>query len=89
MSPYNTYLNKGLPPAPICSPSLKSMIAALDPSNTQYLYFVAKDDGSGTHAFAKTNDEQNANIAKYSNAMPAECRCARHDARRSTATKPR
>jgi len=71
MSPFNTYLNKGLPPAPICSPSLKSMIAAFSPSNTQYLYFVAKDDGSGTHAFAKTNDEQNANIAKYSNAMPA------------------
>lgn len=91
-NPYNTYKNKGLPPGPICSPSLKSMIAAFAPSNTQYLYFVAKDDSSGTHAFAKTNDEQNANIAKYSSNQkpmntPASAPAAMPAA--PTATKPR
>jgi UPF0755 protein len=69
-SPYNTYPNpsnpKGaLPPTPICSPSLKSLQAALNPSDTKYLFFVAKNDGSGTHAFAVTNDEQEANKRKY------------------------
>jgi UPF0755 protein len=69
-SPYNTYPNQqnrngGLPPGPICNPSLKSLIAALSPSKTEYLFFVAKNDGSGTHAFAKTNDEQEANKRKY------------------------
>lgn len=69
-SPYNTYPNKSnktgaLPPTPICSPSLKSIIAALNPSSTDYLFFVAKNDGSGTHAFAKTDAEQEANKRKY------------------------
>jgi UPF0755 protein len=69
-SPYNTYPNPqnktgALPPGPICSPSLKSLIAALSPNKTDYLFFVAKNDGSGTHAFAKTNDEQEANKRKY------------------------
>jgi UPF0755 protein len=69
-SPYNTYPNAqnrtgALPPGPICTPSLKSIIAALNPSKTDYLFFVAKNDGSGTHAFAKTNDEQEANKRKY------------------------
>lgn len=69
-SPYNTYPNPGnpkgaLPPTPICSPSLKSLQAALNPSDTKYLFFVAKNDGTGTHAFAVTNDEQEANKRKY------------------------
>lgn len=69
-SPYNTYLNasnKGgsFPPTPICSPSLKSMQAALSPSSTDYLFFVAKNDGSGTHAFARSNQEQEDNKRKY------------------------
>jgi UPF0755 protein len=69
-SPYNTYPNPqnktgALPPGPICTPSLKSLIAALNPNKTDYLFFVAKNDGSGTHAFAKTNDEQEANKRKY------------------------
>lgn len=67
---YNTYPNPSnktgaLPPTPICSPSLKSIIAALTPSSTDYLFFVAKNDGSGTHAFAKTDAEQEANKRKY------------------------
>lgn len=69
-SPYNTYPNpsnpKGaLPPTPICSPSLKSLQAALNPSSTDYLFFVAKNDDTGTHAFAKTNQEQEDNKRKY------------------------
>lgn len=64
-SDYNTYKHPGLPPGPICNPSAKSIDAVLNPANTQYLYFVAKNDGSGTHAFAQTYDEQQANIAKY------------------------
>ncbi len=51
-SPYNTYTNKGLPPGPICSPGLASIKAALYPSKEQYLYFVARTDGS--HVFSKT-----------------------------------
>ncbi|MGI8855552.1 MAG: endolytic transglycosylase MltG [Thermomicrobiales bacterium] len=69
-SPYNTYPNAGnpkgvLPPTPICSPSLKSLQAALTPSDTKFLFFVAKNDGTDTHAFAATNDEQEANKRKY------------------------
>ncbi len=63
--PYNTYKIEGVTPTPICSPSLKSIRAAYAPTSTDFLFFVAKGDGSGTHAFARTNDEQNANIAKY------------------------
>ncbi len=67
---YNTYPNTenkggGLPPTPICNPSLKSLEAALNPSNNEFLFFVAKNDGSGTHAFAKTNQEQENNKRKY------------------------
>lgn len=45
-SPYNTYLNKGLPPGPICSPGLASIEAALNPAEVDYLYYVATGDGS-------------------------------------------
>lgn len=63
---YNTYTSKGLPPGPICSPALASIDAALNPNTgTGYLYFVAKGDGSGTTAFAKTLAQHNANVAKY------------------------
>ena len=62
-SRYNTYLQPGLPPGPICNPSLKSIQAALNPAQTDYLYFVAK--GDGTHAFARTYDEHLENIKKY------------------------
>lgn len=60
---YNTYLNTGLPPGPICNPSLASIEAALFPDQTDFLFFVAT--GDGTHAFARTFDEHQANIEKY------------------------
>lgn len=54
-SPFNTYLNKGLPPAPICSPGLKSIEAALDPAGIDYIYYVATGDGS--HFFTADYDK--------------------------------
>jgi len=54
-SPYNTYLKKGLPPSAICSPGKKSLLAALNPAKTDYLFFVAKKDGS--HIFSKTFED--------------------------------
>ncbi len=62
-SPYNTYKHLGLPAGPICNPGLASLNAALHPTKTDYYYFMAKPDGS--HAFAKTLAEHNANVLKY------------------------
>ena len=62
-SPYNTYRYKGLPPGPISSPGLKSIIAALYPANTSNLYFVSRRDGS--HQFSSTLNEHNQAVEKY------------------------
>jgi UPF0755 protein len=61
--PYNTFLYSGLPPGPICSPSLASLDAVAHPADTDYLYFYAKGDGS--HAFATTYEEHLQNQALY------------------------
>jgi len=66
-SPYNTYLHAGLPPTPIANPGLAALQAAAKPEATDYLFFVAKGDGTGDHAFAKTIEEQEANRVKYGN----------------------
>lgn len=63
-SPYNSYLNKGLPPGPIASPSLESIEAALAPEASDYLFYVTKKDGSSGHLFAKTYKQHQQNIAK-------------------------
>lgn len=63
-SPYNTYLNGGLPPGPIASPGLASIKAALYPETTEYLFYVTKKDGTGEHYFAKTYSEHLRNIQK-------------------------
>ena len=62
-SPFNTFLNPGLPPSPICSPGLASIQAVLTPADTDYLFFHAKGDGS--HAFAQTFEEHLENRSKY------------------------
>lgn len=60
VSPYNTYLNSGLPPGPICSPSVKSILGAESPAQHAYLYYVATPQGY--HLFASTLQQHNANI---------------------------
>lgn len=63
-SPYNTYKYPGLPPGPIAAPGKQAIMAVLYPAETDYLYYVAKNDGSGEHYFAKTFDQHQANIRK-------------------------
>ena len=64
-SPYNTYRHPGLPPGPICMPSIAAIDAVLDYENHDYLYFCAKDDLSGSHAFARSLAEHNRNAQAY------------------------
>ncbi|MBB4285800.1 endolytic transglycosylase MltG [Roseospira goensis] len=60
---YNTYVIDGLPPGPICNPGRDAIAAVLNPKETEDLFFVA--DGSGGHAFARTLQEHNRNVAKW------------------------
>ena len=63
-SPYNTYVFPRLPPAPIANPGLDSILAAVQPAATDYLYFVACQDGSGRQIFATTLEQHIENIAR-------------------------
>jgi UPF0755 protein len=62
-SPYNTYIHPGLPLGPIANPGRESLKAVLDPADTEYLYFVSKNDGS--HHFSSTLKEHNKAVFKY------------------------
>ncbi len=64
-SPYNTYRYKGLPPGPINNPGRASIIAALNPASHDYLFFVARADGSGGHTFSRTGQEHEAAVRQY------------------------
>ncbi len=64
-SPYNTYRNPGLPPTPICSPGLDAFVAALQPEQSNALYFLSKNDGSGAHDFSRSLEEHNAKRWRY------------------------
>ena len=69
VSPFNTYLNTGLPPGPICIPSIASIDAVLNFVRHDYLFFCARDDFSGYHAFARTLQEHNRNAQAYHRAL--------------------
>ena len=68
-SPYNTYKNTGLPPGPICVPSIASIDAVLNYNKHDYLFFCAKDDFSGYHNFARTLQQHNRNAQAYQKAL--------------------
>lgn len=68
-SPYNTYQNYGLPPGPICIPSIVAVKSVLNHDDHGYLFFCAKDDFSGYHVFAKTHAQHTINANKYRRAL--------------------
>lgn len=68
-SPYNTYKVYGLPPGPICMPSVLAIDAVLNYEKHDYLYFCAKEDFSGTHNFARTLEQHNRNARMYQRAL--------------------
>jgi UPF0755 protein len=81
-SPYNTYRHIGLPPGPIANPGSASLRAALNPSETDYLYFVANTEGG--HFFGKTLAEHNHNVTLYRQRLAAQ----RSTASSTTSAKP-
>jgi UPF0755 protein len=68
-SPFNTYRNKGLPPGPICTPSIKTIDAVLDAEKTDFLFFCARADFSGYHSFAVNYEEHMRNANAYQKAL--------------------
>ena len=74
--PFNTYVNKGLPPAPICNPGREAIKAALHPQKTEEIYFVA--DGTGGHVFSRSFDEHRRNIANWKKVRQQKREAARN-----------
>jgi UPF0755 protein len=66
-NPYNTYRNKGLPPGPICTPQAVTIDAVLNTQSTNYLFFCAKPNGNGYHAFAENENDHFKNAKAYQN----------------------
>lgn len=64
-SSYNTYKHHGLPPTPIANPDLPNILAALQPTRTDYFYYVARGDGSYGHYFSRTYEEHLRNVERY------------------------
>lgn len=71
-SPYNTYLHKGLPPGPICIPSVQAIDAVLNYQKHNYLYFCAKSDFSGYHLFEKDYNKHKKNARLFTSALDRE-----------------
>ncbi len=84
--PFNTYMNKGLPPAPICNPGRESVQAVLNPQKTNEIYFVA--DGTGGHVFASSFDEHRRNILNWKKVRKQK-RLVRYQKNAETANKIR
>lgn len=70
-SPYNTYLHQGLPPGPICSPGIAAIEAALNPADTDYIYFVLSDKLDGTSNFSNNYEQFQRDSAAYGKAYEA------------------
>lgn len=68
-SPYNTYLHEGLPPGPICIPSVASLLSVLNAQKHDFMFFVARPDGSGYHTFAQTYRQHLNNAREYYRAI--------------------
>jgi cell division protein YceG involved in septum cleavage len=85
-SAYNTYLNDGLPPGPICSPGSASLRAALDPEECDYLFYVHKGDGH--HAFAVTYEEHLTNVRAYIRNDPEALRVVEEQAAEAARSVP-
>ena len=68
-SPYNTYMYGGLPPGPICLPTMASINAVLNYTKHNYMYFCAKDDFSGYHSYAATYDQHLVNARRFQKAL--------------------
>jgi len=73
-NPYNTYVIQRLPPGPICSPGEGALRAVLEAESHDFVFFVAKRDGTGGSAFAATLEEHQANIDRYLRKPPASDR---------------
>lgn len=71
-SPYNTYINRGLPPGPICMPSISSLDAVLNAQSHEYIFFCAKPGYDGQHSFARNNAEHEKNAQEYRKWLTSE-----------------